>query len=212
MLINTQVVEVNTTTRFMNYSTTVDLTDKSNVFIVLNSDNGTQIIANIECSIDGETWTLFGDFFDIVLIPHKNKVIEIPNEHVFKLSFIRISFRIKDIFVQNSSVTMSVYNAAEPATEVYLDGSSFVHITGTTTTVAKTGPGTLHSFLLNTSGLLPSTATLYDNTSGSGTVIAVVDTTSTAKLPMTLMYNIAFTTGLTIVTTGGAVDLTVTYR
>lgn len=209
MLINTQVVMVNTRTRFTNYSEAVDLTDKSNVFVVLNSDNGTQVTANIEYSTDGVTWALFGDYFDIVLIPHMNKVIEVSDEHVIKMPFIRIAFRIKDIVLQDSSVTMRVYDIADPPTGVYLDGSDFVHITGNATTVAKTGAGTLHSLLINVSGLLSTRATLYDNTSGSGTVIAVVDTTKASSL---FMYNIAFTTGLTIVTTGGAVDLTVTYR
>lgn len=209
MIINTQVVEVNTRTRFVNYSTAIDLTDKSNVFVILNSSNGTRVTANIEYSVDGVTWALFGDFFEVVLIPHMNKVIEISNEHIIKIPFIRIAFRIKDPVVENSSITMSIHSVDEPPTGVYLDGSNFVHITGNGTTVAKTGSGTLHSLLINVSGLLTTRATMYDNTGGSGTVIAVVDTTKASSL---FMYNIAFTTGLTIVTSGGAVDLTVTYR
>ena len=209
MLINTQVVEVNTRTIFTNYSTAIDLTGKSNVFVILNSSNGTKITANVECSMDGVTWMMFDDLFSVVLVPHRNKIIEIPNEHINKMPFIRIAFRIGNILGENSNVTISVYDVEEPPTGIYLDGSDFVHITGNATTVAKTGAGTLHSLLINVSGTLTTRATLYDNTSGSGTVIAVVDTTKASSL---FMYNIAFTTGLTIVTTGGAVDLTVTYR
>lgn len=209
MLVNSQVVEVNTRTIFMNYSTAIDLTGKSNVFVVLNSSNGTKITANIEYSIDGVTWTMFDDLFAELLVPHRNKVIEISDDHITKMPFIRIVFRIGNLLVENSMITISVYDAVEPPVGVYLDGSDFVHITGNGTTVAKTGAGTLHSLLINVSGLLSTRATLYDNTSGSGTVIAVVDTTKASSL---FMYNIAFTTGLTIVTSGGAVDLTVTYR
>src|SRR3990167_3012023 len=211
MLINTQVIEVNTRTRFMNYSTAVDLTDKTNVFVILNSDNGTQIRANIEYSTDGITWVLFGDFFDIVLIPNMNKVFEVSNENVIKMPFIRIAFNIKDTVLQNTSITMNVYSANEPPTEVYIDGSSFAHITTNTTTLVKTGAGTFHSLLINTSALMGNTATIYDNTSGSGTVIAIVNTARSAPL---LIYNVAFSVGLTVVTAGDlpAADLTVTYR
>lgn len=208
MHINSQVVEVNTRSIFANYSTAIDLTGKSNVFVVLNSSNGTKITANVEHSIDGTSWTLFDDLFSILLVPHRNKVIEIPDEHIKKMPFIRIVFRIGNLLVENSNVTINVYEVDEPPV-----GDSFVHITGTGTTVVKTGAGTLHSLLVNDPGLASTTATLYDNTSGSGTVIAVVDT---AKASSLFMYNISFTTGLTIVTTGGAeggaVDLTVTYR
>ena len=208
--ISTQVVEVNTRTRFMNYSTTIDLTNKSNVFAVLNSSNGTRVAANIEYSVDGVTWALFGDYFDVILIPHMNKVIEVSNEHILKMPFIRIAFNVKDPTVENSTVNISVYDVSEPSTSVYLAGDSFSHITTNTTTVVKSGSGIFHSLLVNISGLVTARAAIYDNTSASGTVIAVVDTTRTSAL---LLYNVSFTTGLTIVTTGGtAADLTVTYR
>jgi hypothetical protein len=209
MLINTQVVEVNTRTIFMNYSTAIDLTGKTNVFLVLNSSNGTKITANVEYSIDGVAWTMFDDLFAELLVPHRNKVIAIPDENIMKLPFIRIVFRIGNMLVENSMITISVYDVEEPPTGVYLDGSEFVHITGNGTTVAKSGAGILNSLLINISGVLTTRATIYDNTSGSGTVIAVVDTTKTSSL---FMYNVSFSIGLTIVTSGGAVDLTVTYR
>lgn len=102
-----------------------------------------------------------------------------------------------------------VNNKNPVSARAHIDGSSFVHITGNATTLAKSGPGTLHSVLINVSGLLATRATIYDNTSGSGTVIAVIDTTKSEPL---FTYNVSFSIGLTIVTTGGAVDLTVVYR
>jgi len=211
--VSTQVVTVNTKSIFTNYSTVVDLTKKVNAFAILNSSNGTKITANVEHSIDGLTWTMFDDLFSELLVPHRNKVIAIPDENISKMPFIRLSFRIEDTDMISSTITIDVYGTTDtsaPASSVYLDGDSFSHIKTNTTTVVKSGSGIFHSLLINTPGLVAASAAIYDNTSASGTVIAVVDTTRTSPL---LIYNVAFTTGLTIVTTGGtAADLTVTYR
>lgn len=84
---------------------------------------------------------------------------------------------------------------------------SFTNITTNTTTVLKTGPGILGAITINTKGASSNTATIYDNTAGSGTKIGTIDTTVGVG---TLAYDLAFTTGLTIVTaTGTAPDLTV---
>ena len=56
-----------------------------------------------------------------------------------------------------------------------------------------------------------NTATVYDNTAGSGTKIATIDTT--LGRAVALILDVAFATGLTVVTaTGTAADLTVAYR
>lgn len=87
--------------------------------------------------------------------------------------------------------------------------NSFAHISTATTTTVKTGAGILHSITVNTLGTVASTATVYDNTSGSGTVIAVINTLA---LSGSFVLDVAFSTGLTIVTTGTAApDLTVSY-
>lgn len=84
-----------------------------------------------------------------------------------------------------------------------------VHITTNATTTVKTGQGMLHSITINTKGASANVATVYDNTAGSGTVLAVIDTTSGVQ---TLFYDVVFQTGLTVVTaTGTAADLTVAY-
>ena len=87
--------------------------------------------------------------------------------------------------------------------------NTYTRISTNTTTVVKSGAGTLKSININTAGASANVATVYDNTAGSGTVIAVIDTTAKG----THHYDIAFGTGLTIVTaTGTAADLTVSTR
>ena len=75
-----------------------------------------------------------------------------------------------------------------------------------TTTVVKTGAGQLGTLLI-LGGTLGA-VTVYDNTAASGTVIAPTFTPGAAGA---LVFNCAFTTGLTIVT-AAATSLTVLYR
>lgn len=84
---------------------------------------------------------------------------------------------------------------------------SFSRISTSTTTTVKSGAGKLHSVVIAGNGLA-ATATLYDNTAGSGTVIAALNV---AGAPVTVLFDVAFATGLTVVTTG-APDITITYR
>lgn len=100
----------------------------------------------------------------------------------------------------NSSLSTIVTNTG---------GYSFGNLDSNATTTLKTGTGTLHTVTINTRGVT-STVVLYDNIAGSGTKIATIDTT----LNMTsFVFDAAFSTGITAVTTGGTpADLTVTYR
>jgi hypothetical protein len=86
-------------------------------------------------------------------------------------------------------------------------GYSYNNISSDTTTVVKSGAGFLHSIVINTLAAT-GTATVYDNTAGSGTKIATIATAAMG----TLLYDIAFGTGLTIVTATAAPDLTVCYK
>lgn len=81
-------------------------------------------------------------------------------------------------------------------------------ISGATTVTVKSGAGYLRRICINrpTNG----TATVYDNTVGAGTIIALIAYTN-GTAPTFLEYGIDFTTGLTIVTTGANTDLTVMY-
>jgi hypothetical protein len=97
-------------------------------------------------------------------------------------------------------------------TAVEMTGSPFSNIATATTTTSKSGAGFLHSITVNTI-VASATITVYDNTAGSGTKIATITlpSTITSDAPFTLRYDVAFATGLTIVTSG-ATDLTVSYR
>lgn len=89
-------------------------------------------------------------------------------------------------------------------------GYSYANILTATTTTVKSGAGVLHSVCLNTINST-STAQIYDNTAGSGTKIGLI-TQPSGALPNCLIYDVAFATGLTIVTTTGTPDYTVSYR
>jgi len=52
--------------------------------------------------------------------------------------------------------------------------------------------------------------TIYDNTSAAGTIIGTI-TVPASPMPVTLTYDIAFNTGLTIVTETAASDITVSF-
>lgn len=88
--------------------------------------------------------------------------------------------------------------------------NSYSHISTAATTVVKSGAGTLCRVTVNSLGTVASSTTIYDNTAGSGTVIAVINTLA---LSGPFDYDIQFSTGLTLVTTGTAApDITVSYK
>jgi hypothetical protein len=91
-------------------------------------------------------------------------------------------------------------------------GRLYNNITSATTVTVKSGKGFLHTLTLN-SYVASATVTIYDNAAGSGTKIATITlpSTITGLAPQTITYDLAFTTGLTVVTSG-ATDITVTYR
>jgi len=72
--------------------------------------------------------------------------------------------------------------------------------------VIKYGAGTLHTIVNNDNS---GSVIVYDNTAGSGTIIASIDL---AKVLGTLTFNAPFSNGLTIVTTGAGAKITVTYE
>lgn len=103
-------------------------------------------------------------------------------------------------------------NAVDYTTPVQTYGSnSFLNVVaGTATTTVKSGAGSLIAVVINTKGASSNTLTIYDNTAGSGTVIAIIDTTAAL---VTLTYNVAFSTGLTLVSaTGTGANYTAIYR
>jgi hypothetical protein len=89
-------------------------------------------------------------------------------------------------------------------------GYNYKNITSGTN-VVKATPGMLASLVVNsvTSGAV---ITIYDNTAGSGTVIAIPTLLTTSNTPFKVDYNANFTTGLTVVVTSGTANITVVYR
>ena len=86
--------------------------------------------------------------------------------------------------------------------------NSFKYVATATTTACKSGAGVLVGVVINTGGA-SSVCTLYDNTAGSGTKIAVISTAAVGSLK----YDLQFSTGLTAVTaTGTPADITIIYR
>lgn len=90
---------------------------------------------------------------------------------------------------------------------------SFLNIAaGQATTTVKSGAGNLHSLVLNSAATATNTTTIYDNTAASGTVIAIPAVT-TATIPVSLIFDIAFATGLTVITaTANGGNMTFCFR
>lgn len=86
----------------------------------------------------------------------------------------------------------------------------YKNIASATTTVLKTGVGTLHDILINKKGTAGATMTIYDNSAGSGTIIGTFDLT--AVNIGGIDADLDFYTGLTIVTTGATIDVTITWE
>lgn len=81
---------------------------------------------------------------------------------------------------------------------------------GTATTTVKTGAGTLVRIVINTKGAASNTLTVYDNTTNSGTKIAIIDTTAAVG---NFEYGVACAIGITCASaTGTGADYTVVYR
>lgn len=98
-------------------------------------------------------------------------------------------------------------------TSVAVGGYSYLNIAaGQATTVVKASAGTLHSIVLNSAATATNTTIVYDHPSGVGTVIGRPAVT-TATVPTTLIYDIAFANGLTIITaTANGGDMTICYK
>jgi len=88
---------------------------------------------------------------------------------------------------------------------------SYNNITSNTTTAVKSGAGVLHSITFN-NPIATNTVTILDSLTGIGTKIGTI-TSPASPVPVTLIYDTAFATGLTIVTaTGTAPDITVSFK
>ena len=88
--------------------------------------------------------------------------------------------------------------------------SPYLHLNANGTTTVKSGAGVLRRIVINTRGGLLNTLTIYDNTTATGAVIAVIDTAAAGG---EFGYELDFTTGLTVVLASGtAADITIIYE
>lgn len=81
------------------------------------------------------------------------------------------------------------------------------NIVGPSTVTLKVGAGILHHIVVNAAG---TTATIYDNSTATPPKLGTLNLG--ANFPVSVQYDAPFLTGLTIVTTGAAVDLTVVFE
>ena len=86
-------------------------------------------------------------------------------------------------------------------------GFNAAHLTGAGTTILAAGSCLLHSVSINNAAA--ATLTLYDNTTASGKVLAVITTTTSTPLT-TLLYDAQCLVGLCAVVTGTN-DFTLSY-
>lgn len=110
---------------------------------------------------------------------------------------------------QTTDGTSNLVAAKQSGVWTFLQaGFSFLNITTNATTTVKSGAGVLRSATVNALGTVASTVTIYDSLTGSGSKIGTINSLT---LSGTFVFDAAFTTGLTIVTTG-APDITISYR
>ena len=95
------------------------------------------------------------------------------------------------------------------AQQVILAPFNYTNITTDATTTIKSGSGILHNICLN--GVTAAEViTIYDNTAASGTKIGTI-TVPTGQTIGCQRYDVAFKTGLTIVTATQTGDVTVSW-
>jgi len=87
-------------------------------------------------------------------------------------------------------------------------GYTFKNLAANATTVIRTGKGVLHAITINKKGASANVCTVYDALTATNP-IATIDTTVDYG---TLLYDVQFNTGLTVVMgTGTAADITVSW-
>jgi hypothetical protein len=91
-----------------------------------------------------------------------------------------------------------------------MDSYRMQRVSGAATTTFKTGAGKLGYINLCTP-ITGGTLTVYDNTTGSGTVIALITSGATGSAGENFMFHGSFQTGLTIVSAGVGIDFTVSF-
>jgi hypothetical protein len=99
-------------------------------------------------------------------------------------------------------------------------GYSYANATGAAITNVKSGAGFLHAININQTGGSGQQLKIYDSASGvGGTTIGTIAGTASGTaaggsnvVPVHLLYDLLFTSGLVLSTSGAAWDITVTWR
>lgn len=96
---------------------------------------------------------------------------------------------------------------------VTLAGYNYTHITTQTTTLIKTGAGILHSIIVN-SHAASATIEFDDALTHTSPVIGIITlpSTITAVIPISLEYDVQFSTGLSVTTGTANADITVVWK
>jgi hypothetical protein len=88
-------------------------------------------------------------------------------------------------------------------------GYTPLNITGDATTLVRTGGGILHTLTFN-NPTATETVTIYDGLTAGGTKLATI-TVPSGAVPVSLLYDLSYVVGLTIVTGTATGDITVTF-
>jgi hypothetical protein len=80
---------------------------------------------------------------------------------------------------------------------------------GASTTVLKTGPGRVARVVVTTAGTATDNATIYDNTAGSGTIVAVIP--GGTAVGTNFPFDAPLANGLTVVNVASGPAFTITY-
>ena len=94
---------------------------------------------------------------------------------------------------------------------VFIGGYNYTRVTSAATTQIKTGPGILHAIVVNKP---TSTATIEadDALSNTTPVIAILGAFAASIAPFQLIYDVEFTTGLSVTVGTATVDATIVWR
>lgn len=88
-------------------------------------------------------------------------------------------------------------------------GWKYANATATGATLVKITPGILHTVTFN-KPTATSVVSMYDNTATTGTLIGTITVPSSPQ-PVTLIYDVAFGTGLAVNIATAVSDITISY-
>lgn len=150
--------------------------------------------------------TLYGaNSANSIIAGDNNSDTVAPSGTANKLGVLGFNYALGATNFERVRTIAGSFGAATGVVAVEQAGAPYVRMSTATTTTVKSGAGILHKIVINT--LAAGTITVYDNTAGSGTIIAVIN----SGAERAIQYDLAFATGLTVVTSATP-DITIVYR